>query len=39
MSHQVTRRNWGRSDEGNHCAPRPLEIGNDGELVGEFIKH
>ena len=23
MSHWVTRRNWGRSDEGNHRAPRP----------------
>ena len=37
MSHWVTRRNWGRSDEGSHSAPRPLI--NDGELIGEFIEH
>ena len=28
MSHWVTRRNWGRSDEGNHRAPRPRSPNN-----------
>ena len=39
MSHWVTRRNWGRSGEGNHCAPRPLEQRSNGEFIGEFIRY
>ena len=39
MSHWVTRRNWGRGEEGNHGAPRPRFAGSYGELIGEFIEH
>jgi hypothetical protein len=39
MSHWVTRRSWGRSDEGSHSAPRPRSVNDNGELIGEFIEH
>ncbi len=39
MSHWVTRRNWGRGDKGNHHAPRPPALEDDGGDTGEFVEH